>query len=62
MRSSSAKIAVRVDYTDAMSGGNVLDDEISEKGGLAHASFADEVEVMAAVVGVHAEKGGFAAP
>jgi hypothetical protein len=49
-----------VNHANAVSKGDVLQDQIAEQGRLAGAGFADDVEVLALVFGGNAKAPGFA--
>ena len=43
------KITVRVDQTDPMPHGNVLNDHVTQEGGLSRAGFANDINVLAQI-------------
>jgi hypothetical protein len=53
------KVAVRVNQANAMSKGDVLQNQIAKQRRLAGAGFADDVEVLALVLGGYAKGPGF---
>ena len=55
------KVAVRVDETDAVAGGDVLHDEVAKERRFSRARLAEEVKVVA-LVGSRNAEGDFVAP
>ena len=55
------KVSVRIDQSDAVSGGDVLHQQIAEKRRFTGTGFADEVEVLAGV-GIRKPEGQWLPP